>query len=214
MAAENGIKSRRPGAKFINKLGEPASSLIAARLAPHATSEASQEHGLSRETFSQLRQEILGCEEGGQLNLDGNISDIHNLVCVVVRAGLEPSLNAPSAAISNEEIQAQILDCLDIVQLAVRRAPQVLYEISDPQILDKDGVHAPLFVWLIPHLLSLICVWNLENIQEKTYALLSTISRAQFKVSRLWHSSRSISSLLQACVSGVWGNILLTFETE
>ena len=203
MATENVLNSRLPGIKFIDKLGEPASSILAARLAPHLSPGAGRDHVLSRETFSQLRQEILGYDEGGQFNLDGDISTIHTLICVVMRAGLEPSLNAPIPTTPNEEIQAQILDCLDIIRLAVLRAPQVLYEISDPQILDKDGVFGPLFVWLVPQLLSLICAWSQENIQERAYALLSTLSGAQFNDFRLWHSSRSIPSFLQACIVGV-----------
>src|SRR5215471_18370228 len=126
MAPPSVIHSRRTGAGF-NKVKDPASSLLAAHLAPDPSPGAGREHGISRETFSQLRREILGSDEGDQFRLDDNIGDVLSLICVVIKAGIEPSLKGVAFPNSNEEIKGQTLDCLDIIRLAVQRAPQVLY---------------------------------------------------------------------------------------
>lgn len=193
MAADRATRLQRPAA------AEPASSILAAHLAPHLSPGPNQRHAISRETFSQLRQEILSQDEGGQSNLEDNITDVHNLICVVIKAGLQPSFKS---RVLGGEMQGQILDCLDIIRLAVHRSPQVLHEISDPEILGKKDIHAPLFAWLIHELFSLLFVWDQCSIKDKIYSLLSTIYVSQFKGPRLWHSSRSVHTLIQACIDG------------
>ncbi|PGG96942.1 serine/threonine-protein kinase ATR [Blastomyces parvus] len=199
MAAEKARKLQGPAAT------EPASSILAAHLAPHLSPSTDQRHAISRETFSQLRQEILGQDEGGQSNLDENITDMHNLICVVIKAGLQPAFKT---RVLGEELEGQILDCLDIIRLAVQRSPQVLHEISDPEILGKTDIHAPLFAWLIHELFSLLFVWDQCSIRDKIYSLLSTIYVSQFRGPQLWHSSRSVHTLVQACI----GDILYSLE--
>ncbi|PGH17548.1 hypothetical protein AJ79_01148 [Helicocarpus griseus UAMH5409] len=193
MVADKATIPQRPAA------AEPASSILAAHLVPHLSPGPNQRHAISRETFSQLRQEILGQDEGGQSNLEDNITDVHNLICVVIKAGLQPSFKP---RVSGEEMEGQVLDCLDIIRLAVQRSPQVLYEISDPEILGKKDIHAPLFAWLIHELFSLLFTWSQGSIHDKVYSLLSTICVSQFKGPQLWHSSRSVHMLVQACIGG------------
>ncbi|OAX81796.1 hypothetical protein ACJ72_03863 [Emergomyces africanus] len=185
---------------------EPASSILAAHLAPHLSPGPNQRHAISRETFSQLRQEILGQNEGGQSSLEDNITDIHKMICVVIKAGLRPAFKA---RFLGEEMEGQILDCLDIIRLAVYRSPQVLHEISDPEILGKNNTCAPLFAWLIRELFSLLFVWDPYSIKEKIYSLLSTIYVSQLKGLQVWHSSLSVHALIQACV----GDIVYSLET-
>ena len=200
MAAENAGKARRPGGGN-NKQMEPASSILAAQLAPYRSSQVGQEHELNRGTFSQLRQELLGNGEGSQFNLDGNVTDVHNLISVVMKAGLERG-SSDDPFNSKEDAEGQTLDCLDIIRLAIQKTPQALYEISDPELLGKGDIHAPLYVWLTLHLLSLLRMWSQDGVRESIYGLFSTIVGAQFKSRRLWHSSKSISAFYQACIEG------------
>jgi serine/threonine-protein kinase ATR len=185
---------------------DSARSYIAARIAPHLSQAASYEVGLGRETFSQLRQEILRYDEDGPVNLDENLTDIHSLICVVIKAGLEPPcgarLRSSAAAASTEDVLAQIADCVDIIRLAVQKAPHVILEISNPEILGKGTIQAPLYAWLIPQLLSLLCLWDDANVQEKVCKTLSTICATQFKAVKLWHSARSIQAFMRACIRG------------
>ncbi|KAK2760373.1 serine/threonine-protein kinase M1 [Arachnomyces sp. PD_36] len=204
MAGDDVGNARRPraGNGFHNKQhGEPApaSSILAAQL---ASTQIGQEHELNRGTFSQLRQELLGNGEGGQFNLDGNVTDVHNLISVVMKAGLEDGGN-DNPFNPRGEAEGQTLDCLDIIRLAIQKTPQALYEISDPELLGKPGIYAPLYVWLTLHLLSLLRVWSQDDIRESIHGLFPTIVGAQFKSKRRWHSDRSISSFYQACIEDI-----------
>ncbi|KMU76981.1 hypothetical protein CISG_06216 [Coccidioides immitis RMSCC 3703] len=130
MAAHNETKPGRSGQHSVSNLGEPASSLIAAHLAPHLAPGRNGDHGIERETFSQLRREIFDQDENGQVNLDDNLSDIHTLICVVIKAGLEPLLKRRKANVPKGDVLGQVVDCLDIVQMAIQKAPHVLREPS------------------------------------------------------------------------------------
>ncbi|EEP77729.1 hypothetical protein UREG_02578 [Uncinocarpus reesii 1704] len=200
MAAHNGTKPSRVGQPSLNRSGEPASSLIAVHLAPHLASGGNGGHTIERETFSQLRREILGQDENGHVNLDDSLSDIHTLICVVIRAGLEPLLKRRKSTLPEDDILGQMLDCLDIVQLAIQRAPQVLQEPCDPGVLGEDTVPAPLFAWIIPLHISLLCAWDEKAVRDKICRVLSTIYMSQFRSDRSWHSSRSIVWFLRASV--------------
>lgn len=201
MAAYDVTRSRylRPG-NGSYKSTEPASSILAAQLAPHLSSQVGQEHHLDRETFSQLRHELLKAN-CSQLRLDDNVTDVNKLICVVLKAGLEygPADKLPT----NDEFEGQISDCLDIIQAAIEKAPQALVEISDPELLNKD-IHAPLYAWLLVRLIELSCNWSQEHIQERIHSLLSAMVCSQYRQSRESHSCHSISELLRACATGTW----------
>ncbi|KAJ5731044.1 uncharacterized protein N7483_005552 [Penicillium malachiteum] len=176
---------------------EPASSILAAHFAPLAT-QAHDGHRLSRETFSQLRQEILG-ERQSQMRVDEGITDINKLICIVLKAGLEAN---PSNSTPENDLQDQNLDCLDIIQASIEKAPQALWEVSDPLILGED-VQAPLYAWLILRLIRLISIWTSQAIQEKTHLILSTMINFQSKQARSSPSCYGISALLRACTSDI-----------
>ncbi|EAS29766.2 UVSB PI-3 kinase [Coccidioides immitis RS] len=200
MAAHNETKPGRSGQHSVSNLGEPASSLIAAHLAPHLAPGRNGDHGIERETFSQLRREIFDQDENGQVNLDDNLSDIHTLICVVIKAGLEPLLKRRKANVPKGDVLGQVVDCLDIVQMAIQKAPHVLREPCDPGFLGQDTAGAPLFTWIIPFHLAFLCAWDEKAVREKICRVLSITYTCQFKASRSWHSSRSIIWFLRACV--------------
>jgi serine/threonine-protein kinase ATR len=131
---------------------ESATGALAAQLAPHL-SQASQRHQFNRETFSQLRKELL---EGrcSQLNLEDSVTDVNNLVCIVLKAGLGNGHHKSDLSITND-VNGQISDCLDIIQAAVDKAPQVLLELSNSEVLGND-ISAPLYVWLVIRLIDLL----------------------------------------------------------
>ncbi|OQD80500.1 hypothetical protein PENANT_c035G04418 [Penicillium antarcticum] len=135
---------------------EPASSILAAHFAPRLASQG-HDAQLTRETFSQLRQELLG-EVHNQLRVDEDVTDVNKLICIVLKAGLDisPKSNSPE-----QSLEGQVLDCLDIIQASIEKAPQALWAPSDPLILGED-VHAPLFSWLIIRLIRLANIWTSE----------------------------------------------------
>ncbi|KAM5446283.1 serine/threonine-protein kinase M1 [Microsporum audouinii] len=205
MASQNGIQSRRSLGKQreIKTRDAPVSSLIPSHLASHLAAGTSREHCIDRETFSQLRREILGQSENNETIINSNTNDIYNLICVVVKAGLEQSLKPQDVRAAGDDLIGQTLDCLDIIRLAIQRAPAVLNENSKPDILGEYTPQSPLFVWLLSPLLTLLCSRDEKSIQDKVCQIVSTIYGAQFKVIQLWYSVKSISRFLQAWIGGL-----------
>lgn len=196
MASNRDSEHWHPAAE--QKHAEPASSFFAVHLAPHIASQGSQAHHLTRETFSQLRQELLGGRYR-QLRLDDSVTDVNKLVCVVLKAGLEP--NWKEDGLNRKDFKSQITDCLDIIQAAVEKAPQCLTEFADPEILGK-GIRAPLFAWLVLRLIDLFNAWNCEDVQKKIGDIFLSIVYSQSKQVRPWPNGLSVPAFLRACTAG------------
>jgi serine/threonine-protein kinase ATR len=175
------------------KAAEPASSLLAAQLDPH-----DQTQRLSRETFSQLRQELVD-RRYSQLHFDDSDTDVNKLICIVLRAGLDPFQDARQ---SREDLEGQTLDCLDIVQAAAEKAPQALTQVSDPGILGET-LHAPLFAWLGVRLLGLVGAWDSGSVRDAVFGTVSTIAHSQSRQGRSMPFCHSISMFLRACTLGL-----------
>lgn len=180
-----------------HRVMEPASSILVAHFPPLA-SQGHEGHRLPRETFSQLRQELLG-EKQNKIRVDEGITDINKLICIVLKAGLEAN---PGTTTPEDDLQGQILDCLDIIQASVEKAPQALWEISDPLILGED-VQAPLYSWLILRLVRVMGTWPSEMVQERTHLILSTLVNFQSKQARSSPLYHGITAFLRACTSGL-----------
>ncbi|EAA61621.1 hypothetical protein AN6975.2 [Aspergillus nidulans FGSC A4] len=150
---------------------EPVSSTLAAQLAPRLSSQGSQIHHLTKEAFAQLRQELL---EGkfSHLSLDDSATDVSRLVCIVLKAGLEPCMNDEKP--DEADLNGQLLDCLDIIKTAVSKAPHTLTKVPDPEILGEKAC-APLYVWLAVRLLHLSSVRCNEIVKEKITGIFSII---------------------------------------
>ena len=184
------------------KSAEPASSILAAQLAPRLSSQGAQDptRHLNRETFAQLRQE-LAAGIYSQLRLDDSVTDVNKLICIVLKVGLGP-MSSRYEDSSSENPEEQILDCLDIIQIAVEKAPEALVELSDPELLGVN-IHAPLFVWLILQSIDLLRDWDNEGVRAKATVVLSSIAYSQAKLVRSWPSCQSVSAFLRACTTGL-----------
>lgn len=178
---------------------EPVSSTLAAELAPHLSSQGNPVHRLTRESFAQLRQELV---EGkySQLSLDDSVTDVSRLICVVLKAGLEPCTKNKEPG--HGDLSGQLSDCLDIIQIAVEKVPQTLTEVPDPEILGVRA-YAPLYAWLVVQLLHLSCTQNNWTVDEKVSRIFSTIVRAQYKHTKLWSHYHAIPTFLRACANGL-----------
>lgn len=193
---ENEVRGTTSGSGW--KPTEPTSSILAAHFAPRLGSQGHEAYHLSRETFSQLRQELLG-ERHSQSRVDEGITDINKLICIVLKAGLEA---APSGVASQDDLEGQVFDCLDIIQASIEKAPQALWTISDPLILGEDDVQAPLFTWLILRLIKVASIWHTETIKDKVLWCLTSIGCLHYKQVRSSSSQHGIATFLCACLSG------------
>lgn len=203
MGANDELNGFQPPAALENggwKTAEPASSILAAQLAPRLSSQGDQAHHLTRKTFAQLREELAGGIYS-HLRLDDNVTDVNKLICIVLKIGLDPRFPKDEAP-RDENLERQILDCLDIIQIAVEKAPQILNEISDPGLLGVD-IYAPLFAWLVIRFIELLRNWHNESIGAKISITLSSIACSQIKSVKSWPSCYSVSAFLRACTSGL-----------
>jgi serine/threonine-protein kinase ATR len=177
---------------------EPASSILAAHFAPRLASQGHDAH-LTRETFSQLRQELLG-EVHNQLRVDEDVTDVNKLICIVLKAGLDIS---PKSSSPEQNLEGQVLDCLDIIQASIEKAPQALWEPSDPLILGED-THAPLFSWLILRLIRLANTWTSETVRDKIQLIWSSLAYCNQRQARSLPASYAVAAFLRTCTSGLF----------
>lgn len=197
MMAPNGHTAQ--GSAFQDdRFAEPASSILAAHFAPRLATQGQEPQRLSREAFSQLRQELLG-EKSTQIRLDDGVTDVNKLICIILKAGLEVS---QSNGGTEDDLEGQILDCLEIIHVGIDRAPQALWGVSDPIILGEE-IQAPLFSWLILQLIKLACAWHAEAVQEKVHLIFVSLACVQYKNIRTSLSCYSISAFLRACALGM-----------
>lgn len=202
---KNWVEGSEPGPGL--RPTEPARSILASHFVPRLASQGREAHSLSRETFSQLRQELLG-ESYSQSRVEDGITDINKLICIVLKAGLEA---APSGVASEDDLEGQVFDCLEIIQACSEKAPQVLWDISDPLILGED-VQAPLFAWLILRLIKVASIWHTETIQDKVLWCLTSIAGSQYKQVRSSSSQYGIATFVCVCLSGPF--ILLSSQVS
>lgn len=144
-----------------------------------------------------------------QFHFDDSDTDVNKLICIVLKAGLEPTCKVGKQAL--EDLEGQIVDCLDIIQVAVEKAPQALTQASDPGILG-ESVDAPLYAWLILRLISFINTWDNQRIKDVACDTISTIVYPQSRQVRSLPLCHPISTFLRACITGWYSPVRYTFE--
>ncbi|PYH81420.1 protein kinase [Aspergillus uvarum CBS 121591] len=171
------------------------STTLAAQLVPRLSSQGDQTRILTKEAFSQLRHELL---EGkySQLLSNDSVADVKKLLCIALKAGLEPCIEDQGR--HREALANQLWDCLDIVQAVVDKAPLVLVEVADPEILGKDE-QVPLYSWLLVRLLRAASIWEIDRLREKVNSILSSITSVPNNHARIFPSFLCISSFLRSC---------------
>ncbi|KAL4902881.1 hypothetical protein BDW74DRAFT_169409 [Aspergillus multicolor] len=176
---------------------KPVPSTLAAQLAPRLSSQGSQVHHLTKEAFAQLRKELLD-GKFSELSLNDSATDVSRLICIVLKAGLEPCMKDETQ--KKGALDNQLSDCLDIIRTTIEKAPHTLTEVPDPEILGEKAC-APLYVWLVVRLLQLSCAQYSETVEEKITGIFSTIVRAQYKHIKPWSTYHEIPTFLRACAT-------------
>ncbi|BCR99011.1 protein kinase MEC1 [Aspergillus luchuensis] len=195
MATDKRKESRLPIPEVADwNPAEPVSSTLAANLAPHLSSQGDGTLGQTKEAFSQLRHELL---EGkySHLQLNDSITDVKKLICIVLKAGLEPCIRD-----DRSELQGQLLDCLDIVQNAVDKAPLALLEMPEPEVLGKDAA-SPLYSCLVVWLVHLFSTWDSEPVEDRIGGILASMFNASHNHTKLWSSFVGITAFVRACTT-------------
>ena len=201
MYAVNGQSTRMANRSRVS--AGPPSSTVASRLAPTLSSEKSRGRQLDTETFAQLLRGLLGSENdetSEKIVLEPDVNVNYGLICVVVDAGLETAQDDPF--VPAETVQTRMLDSLTVLELAIRKTPEVLYHVSSSDPSKQQDTQSPTFVWLISKLLSLWEKRKEDVIQERLHGLFSCMRDVQPRCSQSWNFCGPVSTFLQLCIDG------------
>ncbi|KIW57017.1 hypothetical protein PV05_05622 [Exophiala xenobiotica] len=131
-----------------------------------------------RDSFSQLLAEALGSDEQGRSNLGADVAVNHKLICIIFQVGIDRALEEnpfQSAAVAGKAAP-QLRTCLEVLQLAIERSPQVLFVKSEDN--DVLGQGSVLYCWLIPRLIPLL---TYDGLRDTVQQVLDTMLQGDSK---------------------------------
>jgi serine/threonine-protein kinase ATR len=194
---------QRNGANTTANGSQPLpSSLIAAHLAPTDESTFSS---FDREDFALLLKESLGSDEDGQPNLGTDVTLNHKLICVIVKAGLDTiNLRSDDPFRKDNDYHDQIRGCIEVIDLVVERTPEALFVPSKSEDLGPRALNVPMFVWVIPKLLSLLVLDKPDTtaIAELVWPLLSKMLASAKQCPNSFDLCISISTYVEELSEG------------
>lgn len=183
----------------------PPPSTYAAQIVDALTKAKQQPKPDERELFQQLLREILGSDGVQEPQAETVETDIHvnyRLVYVVFRAGLEVLLQEDPFQQQNV-LNEQALNSLSVIQLTIERSPEVLFFVP-PAHEPSFEPGGPLFLWLLPKLLSILGNGRDERVQEKITDLIRSTISVQTRSSTLRERLHPVSKYTQGCVKGLY----------
>lgn len=196
---------RRPPEEAKQNGHLPPSTIAAQIVDDHLTQGRIHPKHQDREKFRRLLREILHTDENSQDSnrLIETNSDVNcRLIYVVIRAGLELSLNEDPFE-KKCDLITQALESLSVVELTLQRCSDVLFSIlegrdSDPHL---DG---PLFLWLLPRLFIILGRSHFNEIHLGILNVMKTILITERKC-RPQKKPQLVLQYMQGCIKGRWG---------
>lgn len=181
----------------------PPPSTYAAQIVDTLTKAKQQPKPDERELFQQLLREILGADEVPEPQAETVETDInvnYRLIYVVVKAGLEVLLQDDPFQ-QQSVLSEQALNSLAVIQLTIERSPEVLFLIPSAH---EPGFEpgGPLFLWLLPRLLSILGSGRDERVQEKAIDLIRAALSVQSRSSTLRERLHPAFKYTQGCIKG------------
>ncbi|KIX95534.1 uncharacterized protein Z520_08654 [Fonsecaea multimorphosa CBS 102226] len=186
-------------ARQTNGFEPPPSSLLATHVV-HGNGVTD----FDQDNFNQLLAEALGSDDQGQPNLGADVAVNHKLISIVFQIGIEPVLeeNPFRSATATGRGDSQFRTCLEVLQVAIERSPQVVYVKSDAQGAPTAGNGPPLCSWLIPTLLPLVALAQGNLARDVVLELFSSMVDADRKCTTTY-SCDIVLDFLRNCVSGI-----------
>ena len=183
--------------------GDPPQSTLAAQLVNRLADGNTNPRDQGHEAFRQLLNEILDAErdDSDQVRPQEANNDVDcKLIYVVVKAGLE-ALTSQDPFSKQGERDKQCVDSLAAVRSTLKRNPGVLYAHAPAQLSDTDR-HGPLFLWLIPKLLTVLASDHDGNVTNGTLNLLKAMFSVDKKIKGSAAKKYSIRKYMKDCVKG------------
>lgn len=159
---------------------------------------------ISRDDFANLLQESLGTDEEGRPNLGKDVLVNLKLIDVIARLGIEPLITASSddpfrARIDQGKNLGELKCCLEVIQLAFRQTPEIVFKDVDSLADVKTGSSA-MYAWLLPTLLSIVLQSSNVEVHQQCTELLQLCVRGDG--CSAW-SCNSIAEYMRDVVSGM-----------
>jgi hypothetical protein len=155
--------------------------------------------GFDRDTFNQLLAEALGTNEHGQPNLSTDVAINHKLICIVYEIGIDQALeNDPFRA--RGKADSHMLTCLEVIQIAIERSPQVVFVSSDRAGADGTVRSCLLYSWLLPALLPLLAAEQSKEVREGVLDIYTAMLEADSKPAP-GSELHSVLAFLRDCIT-------------
>jgi hypothetical protein len=196
----NGLKSHVPGNGNMNAPSPP--SILAAHITPINGNALPD---FDPAIFAQLIEECLSYDEGGQPRWGTDVAVNHRLICVIVKAGIDPASIDPDDPFKAQGRNGdQVTRCLEVIDIAIRWSPLVLYALSGTDDLGPEVHMVPLFAWLVPKLLSVICQGQDEHdpASLKAWSVLSNLVASARTCSISYRDCETVADYIANCASG------------
>jgi serine/threonine-protein kinase ATR len=180
----------------------PPSSILATHIAPvHGNALPD----VDPKIFAQLIEECLGYDDDAQPRVGTDFAVNHRLICVIVKAGIDPaSIDQDDPFKAQGRDSNHVTRCLDVIDIALRRSPLVLYALSGPDDLGPEDHNVPLFVWLIPKLLWLLGEGQDEydSVSSKSWSVLSNLVASARSCPVSHGECETVAAYIANCASG------------
>jgi serine/threonine-protein kinase ATR len=204
--ARRGGGSQYSGAQNnANNENEPPQSTIAAQIVQNLSTKNGDPQPADRGSFQQLLVEILGA--GGDQTTESRVfeKDLdvnYRLVSVVTKAGLDVLLSQ-DPFITPENLLAQASNSISVIHLTIQNIPQILFFSPALGTEGSDVSQPPLFVLLLPKILSLVGHPTANALQDSLKDLLSLLFEATARSSGVWRRSHELLEYFRACINGM-----------
>ena len=184
------------------EVNAPPSSILATRLAPTNGSDTSV---FDTESFAQLLDACLSFEDDGEPSLGSDVAINQKLITLIVNAGIDRvSAGGHALLIDQGREGEQLARCLEVIDVAIQKSPDVLFSLSDLDALGPNNYNVPLFAWLTIKLLPFLSDGNNPNyaVITKAKTVICTIISVATRCSSNKGGSGAASAFIISCISG------------
>lgn len=178
-------------------------STLAANLVNNLSSTRRQSKTQDQEEFQKLLLEFSESSngQGTQSSLQDSLEHHHKLICIVTKAVLEP-LTTDNPFANWEQLIQQASEGLEILTVTIKSTPDVLAHIARSERVLRMFTHLPLWLWLLPRLLTLGARPRCEQLQTKLKDTLKSIFSSVTPSLSSWSFRNTIFCYLRHCTDG------------
>lgn len=166
------------------ELGLPPSTLAAQIVEHHSVTNGNVQADNS--TFRQLLEEIRASPNALEVDPSGN----KKLILVVVEAGL----GGRDPFVRQEETKDQVIACLEVVEIALKRTPEILMRDA----VDGSVFRAP--CWLL--LSKLVYLLSVSELRGAVRRLLRVITRILLRTPGCWYQEHAWKRVMGVIATG------------